>query len=144
MAIVERSALVAYSAQQMFDLINDIESYPLFLDGCVAAEVIAREESSVEARLTLGMSGMQQSFVTRNELLPPEQMIMRLIEGPFIQFEGCWSFKPLDENACKVSLELEFVFNNPILDMSAGKLLKTIANRQVDSLCLRAEHVYST
>ncbi len=144
MAKVARSALVSHSSAKMFDLINDIPSYPLFLSGCVAAEVLSSDETFVEARLTLGKSGIQQSFITRNELLPPEQMIMRLVDGPFSHFEGRWQFESLDEDACKVSLNLEFAFNNPILSMTAGKWLEEIASKQVDSLCQRADEVYNT
>ncbi|MGH1487664.1 MAG: type II toxin-antitoxin system RatA family toxin [Cellvibrionaceae bacterium] len=142
MAKVERSALVAYSAQQMFDLINDIESYPLFMTGCVAAEVISANEKTVEARLTLGKSGIEQSFITRNELIPPSQMIMRLVEGPFSHFEGRWQFDSLQESACKVSLNLEFAFSNPILALSVGKWMQETASQQVDALCQRADVVY--
>jgi ribosome-associated toxin RatA of RatAB toxin-antitoxin module len=143
MATVARSAIVAYSSQQMFDLINDIESYPHFLAGCVESEILSRDDNFVEARLTLGKSGIQQSFVTRNELLPPGKMVMRLKDGPFKSFEGTWRFQALNENACKVSLDLEFSFKNPILAMTAGKFLEEIANRQVDSLCRRADELYS-
>lgn len=144
MATVARSAIVAYSSQQMFELINDIESYPLFLAGCIASEVLSKSDKFVEARLTLGKSGIQQSFVTRNELLPPEKMIMRLQDGPFKSFEGVWQFQALEDNACKVSLDLEFSFKNPILAMTAGKFLEDIANKQVDSLCRRADEIYSS
>lgn len=144
MATVSRSALVSYSAQQMFDLINDIEAYPAFMPGCLAAQVLTRDEGAIEARLTLGKKGIQQSFVTRNELLPPEKMIMRLVDGPFSHFEGCWQFQALDDSACKVSLDLAFTFSNPLLGMSVGKWLEESASRQVDSLCERADVVYGS
>jgi ribosome-associated toxin RatA of RatAB toxin-antitoxin module len=142
MATVARSAIVAYSSKQMFDLINDIESYPNFLAGCLESEILSRDGNFIEARLTLGKSGIRQSFVSRNELLPPEKMIMRLKDGPFKSFEGVWQFQAINDNACKVSLDLEFSFKNPILAMTAGKFLEEIANRQVDSLCRRADELY--
>jgi len=142
MATVARSAIVAYSSQQMFDLINDIDSYPLFLAGCIESEILSRDDQFVEARLTLGKRGIRQSFVTRNELLPPERMIMRLRDGPFKSFEGVWQFQALDNNACKVSLDLEFSFKSRMLAVTAGKFLEEIANRQVDSLCRRADEIY--
>jgi len=88
MVTIARSALVEYSAQQMFDLINDIEAYPQFMSGFLDASIIKQTEDSVEARLTLGKSGFQQSFVTRNTLIPPTTMLMHFVEGPFKTFEG--------------------------------------------------------
>ena len=142
MVNIVRSALVEYSAKQMFDLINDIESYPQFMSGCLAAEVLERSDTVVEARLTLGKSGIQQSFVTRNELIVPELMVMRFVEGPFSSFEGRWQFHSLSETACKVSLDLEFEFSNPILAMTVGQWFEQTAGQQVDALCQRAEEVY--
>jgi ribosome-associated toxin RatA of RatAB toxin-antitoxin module len=142
MVTIVRSALVEYSAQHMFDLINDIEAYPQFMTGCVAAEVLVRSDEMVEARLTLGKSGIQQSFVTCNELRPPTLMIMRFVEGPFSSFDGRWQFQALSDTACKVSLDLEFEFSNPILGMTVGQWFEQVAGQQVDALCRRAEEVY--
>jgi ribosome-associated toxin RatA of RatAB toxin-antitoxin module len=139
---VNRSALVNYSAQKMFNLINDIESYPEFMTGCQGAEILNKEDNVVEARLTLGKHGIQQSFVTRNELFEPQKMIMRLVEGPFSQFEGHWSFDAIDEDACKVILDLDFQFDNPLLSMTMGSVLQDVASKQVDALCNRAEKIY--
>ncbi|MGH1441559.1 MAG: type II toxin-antitoxin system RatA family toxin [Cellvibrionaceae bacterium] len=147
MARVSRSAVVPYSAQQMFDLINDIQSYPEFMTGCVGAEVLESSEECVQAKLTLGLAGIHQSFVTRNELLPPNQMKMHLVDGPFSRFEGIWSFDDAPEGqtqaGCKVGLELDFAFSNPLLGMTVGRMIEDVASQQVDALCQRAEKVYA-
>lgn len=142
MVTISRSALVEYSAQQMFDLINDIAAYPQFMPGCLGADIISQTDEMVEARLTLGKSGIQQSFVTRNVLNPPNVMVMHFVEGPFSVFEGRWQFDELSDSACKVTLHLEFQFSNPILAMTLGSKFERNANRQVDALCERAEQVY--
>jgi ribosome-associated toxin RatA of RatAB toxin-antitoxin module len=143
MVAISRSALVEYSTQQMFDLINDIASYPQFMPGCLGADIISQTDEVVEARLTLGKSGIQQSFVTKNVLSPPTMMVMHFVEGPFKVFEGRWQFDELSDSACKVTLHLEFQFSNPILAMTLGAKFERNANRQVDALCERAEHIYA-
>ncbi len=141
--IVNRSALVTYSAKQMFDLVNDIESYPKYMDGCVGAKVLRREGDWLEARLDLSRGGMHQSFITRNYLQEPVRMTMTLVEGPFKYLRGDWHFTPLTESACKVSFELEFELQNKLLGMTVGKLFEAVASRQVDALCERARQVYT-
>ena len=140
---IERSALVMYSDEQMYRLVNDIEAYPRFMEGCTGAEILHRDEFSIEARLHLGKAGIQQTFVTRNRLEPPHTMHMALVEGPFSSFQGTWHFKTLNETACKVSLSLEFEFQNKVLDLAAGKWFEAVANKQVDSLCERAKVIYA-
>lgn len=139
---VNRSALVSYSAQQMFDLVNDIEAYPHYMDGCVGAKILKREGDWLEARLDLSRAGVNQSFVTRNHLQAPVSMSMTLVDGPFKRLQGGWHFTALSDNACKVSFELEFELQNKLLGLAIGKLFETVASNQVDSLCARASQIY--
>ncbi len=139
---VNRSALVNYSAQQMFDLVNDIEAYPQYMDGCVGAKILKREGDWLEARLELSRAGVSQSFVTRNQLNAPESMSMTLVDGPFKYLKGCWRFTALNETACKVSFDLEFELQSKLLGMAVGKLFESVAGKQVDALCERAKQIY--
>ena len=139
---VNRSALVNYSAPQMFDLVNDIEAYPQYMDGCVGAKILKREGDWLEARLELSKAGVSQSFVTRNQLQAPSTMSMTLVDGPFKYLKGCWRFTALNETACKVSFELEFELQSKLLGMAVGKLFESVASKQVDALCARAQQIY--
>ena len=139
---VERSALVPYSALQMFELVNNIESYPQFMNNCVDARVLRRGDGWLDARLELQKAGISQSFVTRNQLEPPTRMTMSLLEGPFSRLDGCWTFTDLDERGCQVHLKLEFDMQNRWLSLAAGKFFETAASQQVDALCRRARQVY--
>jgi ribosome-associated toxin RatA of RatAB toxin-antitoxin module len=139
---VNRSALVNYSAQQMFDLVNDIEAYPQYMDGCVGAKILRRDGDWLEARLELSKAGVSQSFVTRNQLQAPTSMSMTLVDGPFKSLQGCWRFTALGDTACKVSFELEFELESKLLGMAVGKLFESVASKQVDALCERARQIY--
>ncbi len=142
MAHIERTALVAFSDQQMFDLVNDIEAYPQYMDGCIGAQILSRSDAQVTARLDLSKLGMRYSFTTRNQLTPPVSMNMALVEGPFKQMSGIWEFKALAEKACKVSLTLDFEFSSSLVAKAAGKWFESVANELVDGLCRRAAQVY--
>lgn len=63
---IKRSALVMYSAQQMFDLVNDVASYPQYMANCVGAEVLEQSDDAMIARLDLKKGGIRYSFTTRN------------------------------------------------------------------------------
>ena len=137
-----RSVLVNYSAEQMYDLVNDIEAYPEFMQGCTGAEILNSAEDFVEAKLTLSHANLQQSFVTRNELHPPNLMIMHLLEGPFKHFEGRWQFDSLGKYESKVSLDLNFVFNNRLLTLTMGHWFEKLVAQQIDALCKRADALF--
>jgi len=100
MATVKRSALVMHSAEQMYSLVNDVSSYPEFMDGCIGVEVFEHSDTSMLARLDLKKAGVKISFMTRNKLRAPETIEMTLEDGPFKTFRGLWEFKPLTDEAC--------------------------------------------
>lgn len=143
MTTIQRSALVPYSAQTMFDLVNAIEAYPQFMEGCAGATILSRTNDIIEARLDLAKSGMRYSFTTRNRLLPPERIELTLVEGPFETFSGAWTFQTLSEHACKIALHLEFEMSGRLLNFAARKMFDSVANQMVDALVRRAHKVHS-
>jgi ribosome-associated toxin RatA of RatAB toxin-antitoxin module len=131
-----------YSDEQLYLLVNDVEAYPKYMDGCVGATVIYTDERHMEARLDLARGGISQSFTTRNELRPFQEITLQLKEGPFEAFGGRWRFQALAERACKVSLDLEFTVRSGLLGAAAAKLIDRVANNLVDSVVRRAGEVY--
>lgn len=142
MVTIERSALVNYSAQQMYALIDDIEQYPKFMQGCIAAEVVSRKDNEVTGKLTLGKAGIRYTFTTCNKIVPDESMHMQLVEGPFREFDAMWRFKALSATACKVSLEMRFEWAGGFLGVAMEKLFQHSANSLVDELVNRAHVIY--
>lgn len=141
---IARSALLPYARDSIFSLVNDIEAYPLYMDGCASARILVARDDLVEARLDLSKAGIRQTFTTRNQMIRPRLIVMELIEGPFRSLNGRWLFDALDSEACKVSLDLEFEIDGKLANLAAGKLFETVAGNLVDSLCKRAHHLYGT
>ena len=142
MTTITRSALVMYSAEQMFDLVNDVRRYPEFLDGCKETEVIAEGDDFIEARLTISKAGINQSFSTHNRLIRPDRMEMQLMDGPFTRFSGVWHFQRLSDEASKVSLDMDFEVANKITGLALATVFKQVANMMVDSFVKRAKEIY--
>jgi ribosome-associated toxin RatA of RatAB toxin-antitoxin module len=142
MSRISRSALVMHSAKEMFELVNDCESYPKFLPGCSDARLIERKDDYLIGELELSKAGMRYRFTTRNELFDPERIDLSLVEGPFKKLEGHWHFQPLNEQACKVSLELEFELAGRVVSAALGPLFSQVAASLVDAFVKRADEVY--
>ena len=138
---VARSAIVEHSAEEMFALVDDVESYPRFLPWCRAAAVEARSPERVRATREAGMRGRRQSFTTENELRPGEAMDMRLVKGPFRRFAAAWRFKPLSAEACAVEFSLEYEMAGPLARL-LEPLFDHIANTMVDAFTRRADELY--
>ena len=143
MTRIEKTALVKFSAQQMFDLVNDIESYPQFLPWCSQSRIIKREGNIVEAELTISKGGFQKSFSTRNELDMGKQMTVSLIDGPFSHLAGVWQFQPLREDASKILFNLDFELSGKLASLAFGAVFNQICNTMVSSFTQRAKVVYA-
>jgi len=141
MTTIQRSALLPYAAERIFDLVNDIEAYPEFMRGCVGARILRREPDTIEAELVLSRGGITQRFVTRNHLSGGRLIRLQLVEGPFRKFSGHWCFEPLSPEACRVSLELAFQSRNALVGIAAGRLFDGVATEMVDCIVRRAGQV---
>ncbi|MGV6806427.1 MAG: type II toxin-antitoxin system RatA family toxin [bacterium] len=140
---IRRSALLNHSAHQMYRLVNDIEAYPQFMNGCVGAAVLEDMPEMMVARLDLKQRSISTSFTTRNRLVPDQRIDMQLEEGPFKRLQGVWTFKPLTESACKVSLELAFEFKSVSVAVAASSLFSSVANNLLDAVVARAAIIYA-
>lgn len=139
---ISRSALLPYSSEQVYTLINDISAYPEFMDGCVGAEILSREDNVMLARLDLAKAGFTYSVTTRNELVPPNSVDMQLVDGPFKAFSGQWTVQPLGDSACKVTLKLDFDLASRALALAARALFNPMADNLVDVVVRRAKQLY--
>jgi ribosome-associated toxin RatA of RatAB toxin-antitoxin module len=95
MAVVHKTVLLGYSAEQMFALVDRVEDYPQFLPWCGGVDVRERDAGKLVATLNIHYHGIKQSFTTENTNSPPSNMQMRLVEGPFKHLDGNWNFKGL-------------------------------------------------
>jgi len=131
-----------YSADEMYQLVNDVPAYPKFLPGCVDAKVISHVDDLMSASVTVSKAGIKQVFTTENNLLDGREINMNLVDGPFKHLSGGWHFLPLDEQACKVSLDLTFEFSSKIVEVAFGRIFNELVGSMVKSFSERAKVVY--
>ncbi|HJY75129.1 MAG TPA: type II toxin-antitoxin system RatA family toxin [Burkholderiales bacterium] len=142
MSTVGRSAIVNHSAQEMFSLVFDVDSYPSFLPWCDKASIAERTPGRTVATLRINFRGLKEEFTTENRDQPGEFIDMKLVSGPFRSLEGGWRFTPLSAGACKVELSLRYEFKSAILDKLVGKVFDEIANSLVDAFARRADQLF--
>jgi len=143
LARVEKTALVPFSDQIMFDLVKDVNRYVEFLPWCSESVVVSEDDQQICGRLEVSRVGIKQSFTTCNSLHPPSRMDIELKEGPFTSMTGSWEFIALREDACKIQLTLDFEFSGRLINAAFGKVFHHIANTMVESFCKRAKELHS-
>ena len=131
-----------YSTAQLFELINDIEKYPIFLPWCREATILAADAHEIKAQLLLSKGGIEKSFTTRNTLTPSTRMVMELLDGPFKHLKGVWDLQALGEHECQVALDLEFEFSSKMMAMLFGPVFQQAAHKLMDAFVARADELY--
>ncbi len=142
MADIHKQARVPHSAEKMYDLVNDIASYPLFLPWCKEVDILSETEDEIRATLHLEKSGLRKSFTTCNRLQKNKMIEIRLLSGPFSHLEGFWRFVPQEDGQCDVLLDMEFEFANKLLSFAIEPIFSQIANSLVDAFSDRAQALY--
>ena len=139
MPTVRKSVIVGQPAHSMFELVDDVESYPQFLPWCARTEVFERTAEVTVARLDIDYHGLTSHIATRNRKHPPQRMALEFVEGPFDRFKGHWHFVALGEEGCRVEFALDYTFSNLALEAVLGPVFGHIVETLVERFVERAE-----
>lgn len=141
MTVIEKSVLIARTAQNMFDLVDGVEDYPKFLPWCGGTELIERTATVTAARIHIDYHGIKAHFSTQNTKDAPHRIEIKLRDGPFRRLDGGWRFTALGDVGCKVEFHLNYEFSSKILEKALGPVFSHIVGSFVDAFVKRAHQV---
>lgn len=143
----EKVHAVAHSADDMFELVADIEKYPLFVPLCQALAIRqTREKSGREilvADMTAGYKAVRESFTCQVVLNRQTREIQAsYLDGPFKYLDNRWRFEPEDEGRCTIHFSLDYEFKSRALQMLMGSMFDRAFGRFVQAFEERADELY--
>ena len=131
-----------FSAQQMFDLITDVDRYEEFIPYCTAARVRKRSEIEMLADLAIGYKMLRESYRSRIELgAEPLTVTVHQVKGPFRHLFNQWVFEDT-ATGCDVHFELRFEFAVPVLRHIIEPIMNRVIERFVAAFEARALDIY--
>ena len=139
MSTVSKSVIVPHPAERMFELVDDVESYPEFLPWCSGSKVLERTGQITRARLDIDYHGLKSHFTTVNRKHAPRSMDLELVEGPFERLKGKWTFTPLGEEGSRVELKVDYELSSKSMDRLLAPVFGHIMETLVDGFVARAE-----
>jgi ribosome-associated toxin RatA of RatAB toxin-antitoxin module len=139
---INKKTNVKFSANQMYSLVNDIETYSDFLPWCTDANIISSDEATLTASISISVGRIKKIFTTLNTMREGISINMTLIKGPFKELNGQWIFQDNSEGGSTVSLEMQFEFKNKLLKYTFGTAFKKAINSLVDAFIERANIIY--
>jgi coenzyme Q-binding protein COQ10 len=137
---------VPYTPQQMFDLVADVEQYPLFLPLCEALTVRSRERRGTStvlvATMVAGYKAIREAFTTRVTLIPSGPVVLvEYLDGPFRRLENRWRFHPV-AGGCEVDFFIDYEFRSALLGVLVGALFDRAFRKFSEAFESRASVVY--
>jgi ribosome-associated toxin RatA of RatAB toxin-antitoxin module len=136
---VTRTVIVPHAPATMFELIDAVEAYPEFLPWCGGATVLHRDDATTRATLHINFRGIRQSFTTENAKRPPQEILLKLVDGPFRSLEGAWRLTALGPHGCRIEFQLRYEFSSRLLEKLVGPVFDHIAGTLVDAFVRRAD-----
>lgn len=138
---------VPHSADEMFDLVADVEKYPLFLPLCEALRVKKREDRDDRAVLiadmTIAYKIVRETFTSRVTLdREGRKIVVEYLDGPFSHLENRWSFTPRDGGGSEVEFFIEWELRSRTLAMLVGSVFDRVFRRYAEAFERRADRVY--
>tara|TARA_B100001741_G_C16531123_1_gene589615 strand:- start:739 stop:1176 length:438 start_codon:yes stop_codon:yes gene_type:complete len=112
----------------IFNLINDIESYPNYLPWCTKTEVSQKSDQVLIGKIFISKSLIKWSFSTKNTISKNKSIKLEFVDGPFEKLHGEWVFNSIDSNNTSVSLEINYKFKNSLIEFSIEPIFTSIMN----------------
>ena len=130
------------TAEQLFDLVSDVDDYPNFLPWCVALRVTSRDDNEIRADMVVGFKMLREKFTSRVALTPKERIDVEYLDGPFRYLENRWLFIDKD-GGCEIDFFIDFEFRSRLLRKIMEPLFHEAVRRMVRAFEKRATERYA-
>jgi len=131
-----------YSAEQLFDLVADVERYPEFLPWCVGARIRERRDNVIVADLLIGFRMIRERFTSKVVLDRPRRIDVAYSEGPFKYLDNHWIFLPQEDGGCIIDFHVDFEFRSRMLQKIIEVLFNEAVRRMVSAFEARSRKLY--
>ena len=133
MPTVTSSTLVRYTPKEMFDLVNDVEHYPIYIPMCSDVRLLFRSEDRLKATVTMAKGRVKLTFTTENTMTDGQLIKMSLIDGPFKKLDGVWSFVEEENGQCRTTFRLDFEFASALIGLAFGNFFREASESMVEA-----------
>lgn len=119
------------AAARLYVVAADVEAYPDFLPGCIAARVAARRPDRLLVDNVFGLGPLRVKFRTQAFPEPPTRLRVTSEDGPWRRFDLEWRFADRPDGVGEAALTLDAAFRSPLLEGAAGSALTRLEHKLV-------------
>ncbi|MBF0380335.1 MAG: type II toxin-antitoxin system RatA family toxin [Magnetococcales bacterium] len=138
------STKVPYSAQQMYDLVVDMDRYPEFIPWLAKARKYDEKDNQFMSEMTISFKGMRETFKTKDTVIPGKKISISNVSGPFKHLDSEWCFTDSPSGGCTIDFFIDFRFKSRLIEMALGPVFGEASRRMVEAFRNRADAIYKT
>ena len=137
MIVIEKK--IKCNIGKLFNILNDINKYPYFFEGCSFGKKTNISKSTYDGILNINFMDKIIELKTKNKVLDNKLIYFNLIDGPFKRLNGFWSLTNINENYTLVSFNIDYELKNFFIDKASKLISKTIIDSLVNDFKLKVE-----
>lgn len=144
MPVINQQRHLAWSAEEMYDLVADVKRYPEFLPWVVATRIKSDSETEMVADMMVGFSALREKFTSRVHKDRPRRIAVEYLDGPLKRLSNTWQFAEAEDGGCVIDFNVDFTFRSAIFEALAGQYLDRAFRKMVAAFETRAEKLYGS
>lgn len=131
-----------YSAEQLYDLVSDVEKYPEFLPWCLGVRILSKSDRDLVADLLVGYKFFRETFRSRVHLIPKTRIEVEYLKGPFHHLNNHWVFKEEGNRGTNVNFFIDFQFKNSFFQDAIQGVFEGAFDKMLQAFERRAQEIY--
>ena len=135
---------MAWSAEQMYDLVADVKRYPEFLPWVAATRIKSDSDTEMVADMMVSFLALREKFTSRVTKDRPRRIAVEYLDGPLKRLSNTWDFVSHEDGCCIIDFCVDFTFRNAIFELLAGQYLDRAFRKMVSAFETRAEKLYGS
>lgn len=144
MPSIRETRRLPYTAEQMFDLVADVDRYPEFLPWVVATRVRRDSDTEMTADMLVGFKALREKFTSKVVKDRPTSINVHYVDGPLRDLDNNWTFRDVGEGACEIDFCVDFAFKNIMFEALAGQYIDRAFRKMVAAFETRAGELYGS
>jgi coenzyme Q-binding protein COQ10 len=138
----QEKRILPYSAEQLFDLVMDIEKYPEFLPWCIGARINTRDKNEVNADVIIGYKMFRERFSSRVHFIRPNAIEVEYLKGPMRHLQNKWVFTNMRAGQCEVDFYVDFSLESKLFEKLVDQFFHKALVKMINAFETRAIQLY--
>lgn len=132
-----------YTAEQLFNLVADVKTYPEFIPGILKTKTELLDVNLLISEVDFGNVFYKDSYICQVDLIPFEKIKIQGLKGPFTYMDSQWEFTTQKVGSTLLNFTINFEFKSLLLKGLGESLFNKLTLHMIRAFETRAHDLYA-